>query len=213
MNVVDISVDLIDADPENPNRMPESKFRALVQFIARKGMVQNAVVEDLGNGRYQMKDGHHRLLAAQELQHATLPCVVLPKSGEQKVYMVSMNNLRGEVDLGLAAGIIQDLHTQHGYALEDLAVTGFEREDLQSLLSALDENPDDILADGVPASPLEGQEPPEAGEGPVVASKLVLELEFSDQDTYKRVRKALKNAAGQGGTLADGVVAILDAAT
>jgi hypothetical protein len=197
-----IPVDLIDEASDNPNRMPAHKYQALKASMKR-GIKQNIVVQVNGD-RFIARDGNHRTRAARELGIPALPAFVVQDEAEAKALMISMNNTRGEIDLGLAAGVIADLHNNAKWSLDDLAVTGYTQQELNDLLAAVgDPTPDDIIADGLPAAPLEDER-----EGNRPGKALLLEIEFDDEEAYRLCKKALKRAGG--GSMAAGLVAMVE---
>lgn len=201
----ELPIDIIDPDPDNPNQMPEDQYRALVATLRKHGFTQNVIVRPSEvQGRYIMADGHHRLKAARELGIATVPAVVVADKDAARSMMLSMNNIRGEINLSLASNLLKDLHDVAGWTLEDLQVTGFSHDELQDLLAVGDENPDDILSEGVPQEPIDDKAIP----APKVQTGMIIELEYTDVVRYKAAKKALKKASA-GGSLADGLDALL----
>lgn len=208
MNVVDVPVDLIDPSPVNPNRMTDAKYLALVAAIRspKVGFLQPTVVEGpRPDGRYTMRDGHHRLRACQELGHATIPSVVVSPGDGVGAIMLALNNIRGELDLAASADIILELSAA-GWDTDDLETTGFTAQEISDLIAATEEaTPDDVLGGG----PGDSFEDLDAEEPSGSARPFVLELTFTDAVTYRKVRKALRRAAGKGNPLATGLVKVL----
>jgi len=62
-----ISIDKIVPAPWNFKQDDEDKARKLAENIRRNGQIKNCNVRQLEDGRYEMIDGNHRLIAFKEL--------------------------------------------------------------------------------------------------------------------------------------------------
>lgn len=187
----------------NPNRMEPERFAMLVEAVKRFGFLQPMLVRPDPNqkGGFVACDGHHRLRAAQEAGLTTVPVVVVEATdAEADALQVSMNRLRGDLDLAATAEIIAQLKGS-GWGLDDLNVLGFSDEELSDLVAMTESHPD-ILPEAI--------EPPteEAGGEKALPT---LEVVFDDPADMRRARRALKKAAGKGGSLAQGLLNLLDA--
>lgn len=205
MILQNIPIALIDDAPINPNVMPEYKYRALVAAIGRFGFRQNVIVEAREDGRYTMRDGHHRKKAALELSMTDLPAFVLEEGDDAAALMLAMNNIRGDIDLALAAGVVSDLSTD-GWTMAELEVTGFSAVELRDLLGAAGSDPDNPL-EGAGAAAEPDLDDDDDKDEPLFR----IELDFADRATYQRCRRALRRAAGKGNPLAEGLIKVLAA--
>jgi ParB/RepB/Spo0J family partition protein len=194
--VVMVSVSkLVRDDTNNPNVMEEEEERALVKVIKDTGMVQPILVTSDGATpeTYTIVDGHHRADAAAEAGIDKVLAVVFDgSSAQRKALTLSMNKIRGKIDLNKAKDIIIDLRDTWNYDLEQLEMTGFTKEELETLLSfKADLDAEDIMED--PIAP-----PAEEDEG--IEKIFLLELTFQTSEQLKLARRALKKAAGRAVT-------------
>lgn len=201
-----IDLSLIDDAPSNPNVMPEAKYRALVSAIGRVGFWQPIIVEPGEGGRYTMRDGHHRARALRELGWTRVPAVVVTPGTPADVVSgitLSHNGLRGEPDLTVVAGMLEGMQAA-GWTLEELAITGLPVSEVEDLLSAsAAESPDELLGGAGAVDEFNEQEPGSA-------ARFVLEVPFENPKDLRRVKAALRKAAGgKGQPLARGLLRAL----
>lgn len=190
----------IDPSSNNPNRMEPERFAALVQNIRRFGFLQPVLVRPNPKDarRFISCDGHHRVEAATEIGLVEIPAVVANMGEEEaNALQISMNRLRGELDLSATAGIL-DLLRDAGWGASDLGGLGFSLEEVSDLLASLDSDPD-ILPENIEAP--EDDAPP--------APEFVLELVFDSADQMRVAKRALRRAAGKGQSLAHGLLHLL----
>lgn len=130
--------DLRKRPGDNPNVVDEAQFSALVHSIRHNGFLQPIAVrpiEQMGGPAYEVIDGHHRWRAAQEVGLIEVPALVVEAStSESAVYMLSLNRLRGELNLAAVASILKDL-SDDGFP--DLTLSGFNGGEIQSLLDTV----------------------------------------------------------------------------
>lgn len=82
--LVEIAVDLIDADEKNPRLdFPEDELARLRESISREGVLVPVVVYKK-RSRYQLIDGERRFRCTKELAFDTIPALVLPKPTERE---------------------------------------------------------------------------------------------------------------------------------
>jgi len=219
-------------EPEtNPNRMSDEHFFLLKQNMEERGFLQPLLVREplpgemdpasetvarLGNGVdfYRIIDGVHRFRAAKEigaLDSDELPCVVLDGNTGNDVAMalqIGMNRLRGELDLASVAKVLALLTTDFNWAPEDLHLTGMTAEEADDLLKTVrPASAEDVLRDAELGGGNDAP-PPDPEEG-----KFPLEIVFTSAADRKRAQKALKKAAGKGGSLALGLLRLADGET
>src|SRR5262245_52239332 len=90
-NIVELDSADIDDAPVNPNRMSPDKYGALVRAIKRLGFLQPLVVEARSDGRFTMRDGHHRRRALVELGMDTcIPSVVVQPGQDAAAVMLAL---------------------------------------------------------------------------------------------------------------------------
>lgn len=200
---------ITEAD-RNLNVMQPSEFEALTRAIKRVGFLQPVLVRagpiasDGAPSNYTMVDGHHRLRAACELGMAEVPAVVIGFDEEMpsdEIIAVSMNRIRGQVDLAGVALLAQELY-ESGTGLEDLGLMGFSEQELKELIDTASGSDLPDLSD---MSTTMGDEP----EPDHVARPFLLELTFKSSDEVKKVKKALRKAAGKGADLSFGLLRLI----
>ena len=112
LEVVDLSIeDLID-DEDNPNVQDEATFDLLVDEIREHGFDEPIQVRPHPTkpGKYQISSGHHRTKAARVIGLLAIPAVVKEYSDrEQKIHLAKRNALRGNFDKAKLAKIYQDV--------------------------------------------------------------------------------------------------------
>jgi hypothetical protein len=191
-----------DPAEENPNVMRPEDFEHLVGTIRRDGFVQPVLVRNLGGNRVEIIDGSHRKRAAQAAGLTDIPAIVLDVGPEQaRALRISMNRLRGELDLTVVAREFQAL-AEAGWDVGQLAATGFSSDEVDALLRAgagQDRDAEDEL-------PNSFSEPDVRDES---APRWALELEFSSREELNRVKRRLKKLAGKGAPLEAGLLKAL----
>jgi ParB-like chromosome segregation protein Spo0J len=188
----------------NPNVMPPADFDRLVANIAAEGFLQPVLVRALENrpDRFEVVDGVHRVRAASEVGLDEVPAVVLPPDypvEKVRLLQIGMNRLRGQLDLTMVAATLSDLRDTLGL---DLTLSGFSEDDIEGLLAAA--APSDI--NRILAEQGGGDEPEDRDPS---APVFELRLEFDSAAKLKATKRALKKAAGKGGTLAQGMLRAL----
>lgn len=97
-----LPVELLEENEGNPNRMTAREFDLLVDNLQRTGLTENIVVRPLGNGKYRVVSGHHRLKAAKFLGYEEVPCAIIvdPKFDEEAemFQLIRMNVIKGKLD-------------------------------------------------------------------------------------------------------------------
>lgn len=183
---------------ENPNRMSDERYRALVAIIAEVGFSQPIIVRKAKGGKFEIIDGHHRRLVALELGIASIPSVIIDATDTiASALSVGLNHIRGDTNLSVAADLMRVL--SDSIEAEMIAVlTGFSLSEVEALVSTPTAATD--LADMVSVSePMDERE----------EKPHVLEVRFTSVELYRTVRRKLKKAAGKGGDLAKGLLTVL----
>jgi ParB/RepB/Spo0J family partition protein len=107
---------------------PEMRHK-LKEYIKREGFVEPIVVRPKGE-RYEILGGFHRWSIAQELEHATVPCIVVDLDDRRaKILSVNLNEMKGQSLPDLLANLVHDLtkettladlETQLPYSINEL---------------------------------------------------------------------------------------------
>ncbi len=116
---VELDIGLLDASDWNPNRMKDKEFKRLVKNIEDGGMIDPVQVVPTDNGRYRIIGGHHRKLACELLEYATLPCVVLDDpmwqdEERQKLETVRLNAIKGSMSGEKMLALYNEVAAKHG---------------------------------------------------------------------------------------------------
>lgn len=214
IQLIHIDLDQLIPDPSNPNKMSEADYNALRENIAEHGfwdpiLIQkdpdDAVIGKEHKAAYHIVDGHHRVRAAGECGHKSVPAVAWDGSEEmRRAFAIGMNKLRGELDLAGVQAVLSDLHAD-GWAVKDLTVTGYDEDEIKTLLKAAAETAED--ADSVLEGAQAGFEEPEEAEKP--PRPFLLELTFGSAAELQKVKRGLRRAAGKGRELGEGLLALL----
>lgn len=109
-----IPIDRLDAHPANSNVMPKALLDKLANEIERTGLYPPIIVRSLGE-RYQILDGHHRVLVLRQLGYIEIDAVVWPVDDEQAMLMLAtLNRMRGEDDPRKRAALLNKLSQSMG---------------------------------------------------------------------------------------------------
>jgi ParB-like chromosome segregation protein Spo0J len=179
--------DLVPA-PVNANKMDAETYQRLVAAMKTLGPnLQPVLVVPLGSTKYHIVDGHHRVEAAREAGYADILVAIADLDDAERALLgLSMNRMRGEVDLHVASEILTEL-VDDGMDAALLALAGFGDQELTALLASQTETeipPADVDSD--------------FDEPARVETPFLLEVTFKTRDDLKRVKRALKRAAGKG---------------
>lgn len=147
-----IPIDALLPHPLNANVLPEDLREKLAAHIRSTGRYPHLIVRPhpSEDGKYQVLDGHHRLLVLKELGHREARCDVWAVNDrEAKLLLATLNRLEGqdlpirraqllhellaEMNLADLAGLLPESEKQ----LEELhALLEFPAEDIAALLEA-----------------------------------------------------------------------------
>lgn len=112
LEVVDIPVEDLIPDEDNPNEMDEATFDQLVEEIREQGFDEpiQVRVHPTKKGKYQIGSGHHRTKAATVVGMTHIPAVIKDWSDrQQKVALTKRNVLRGNLDKTKLTKLYRDL--------------------------------------------------------------------------------------------------------
>ncbi|WP_102226842.1 ParB/RepB/Spo0J family partition protein [Acidimangrovimonas sediminis] len=97
---IDVSIDAIEANEGRARALDMNWVRALADMIREQGLLQPIRVRDLGDGRWSLTAGHHRLIAAKVAGFAKIRCIVSTASNadEARLEEVMENLGRNELN-------------------------------------------------------------------------------------------------------------------
>ena len=132
LDIVRVPIERLRPWPDNPRLMPTGEMEKLKRSISEFGFVEPLVArrsDELVIG------GHQRLEAAKALGMATVPVVYVELTdAEVKALNLALNRIRGEWDLPQLGALLEDLQ---GLPDIDEALTGFDRDEVDTLLAEL----------------------------------------------------------------------------
>ena len=149
--------DLYEPPKPNHNHMSADSYAALVKAMVRFGCLQPLLARSRPEGGFWIVDGRHRWRAAGEAGLAQVPCL-LAESDEDvaAIQALGLNRMRGEPDLSVVAVEIGAL-VGSGATDDDLALTGFSKDEIAALLTGTPPEADlvgfDLGAAAEPKSP------------------------------------------------------------
>jgi hypothetical protein len=201
---------------KNPNHLTPDKFAALVRVIAQLGFFQPVLVrevapDDNGDAVFEIVDGVHRVRAARELGMVEVLAVVGEGLDAHRAVLaqLSMNRLRGELNLTESAELLSDLRIA-GIADDALGLSGFNNAEVDDLLRSIAPPTTgmDLLDRPVGGTPAPAAPKANPNERP-----WLLGLRFKTEAEYNKVRKFLKRVGGgKDVDLADALVSLADSA-
>lgn len=125
MRIVNLHVDLLDANPWNVNRMSKGMMKKLTAYLKREGLVEPIVVRPHPKyeGRYEILGGFHRWsICKDELGYEHVPCVIVELNDKRaKILSVNLNSMSGEPVPSLLSNLLHDLEQE--MPLQDLEAT------------------------------------------------------------------------------------------
>ena len=134
MEMRKIALDKMRENDWNPNHVSDAIMRALVRSIREGGFVQPLVVREAGEG-FEILDGAHRFRALMELGEKHADCVVVKDSDEAaRMRTLTMNRLRGSLDHGELARLIDEMALEDERVMETLAYSEKELSEIRGLL-------------------------------------------------------------------------------
>jgi ParB/RepB/Spo0J family partition protein len=138
MKIETVPIETIKPNNWNPNEMDKQVFSSLVESVRRHGILQPVLV----SSDFSLIKGEKRWRAARKAGLKEIICVVVDtKKEESKLLNVSLNTLRGQTNDEMMAALLDELAVH--FSLEDISVqTGYEKENLQQILSDLPHDTD-----------------------------------------------------------------------
>lgn len=133
LTIEQVAIDDLRPDPANPRRISNDQLEALTNSIREYGFVQPVLARREDR---TVVGGHQRITAARRLGYKTVPVVFLDVSLEQaRVLNIGLNKISGEWDNEMLARLLADLQPVEEL---NLALTGFNDEELRKLLKGLE---------------------------------------------------------------------------
>jgi len=140
-----IPLETLEPHPENANRMTERLFEKLKGHLERTGRYEPLVVRPLGEARYQILNGHHRVRALAALGHTHARCDVWEvDDAEARLLLATLNRLEGKDDPSARALLLA--HLAEGRSVEELSRLLPEPPDAVERLLRLAEPPPEPIA-------------------------------------------------------------------
>jgi hypothetical protein len=101
---LDLKIELLDANADNPNRMSDAEFNLLCDNVEATGITDPLLVRAMPGGRFRVVGGHHRLEVAKLFGFEDVPCTVIEDpdfdDDAERFQLVRMNMIRGKMDPG-----------------------------------------------------------------------------------------------------------------
>jgi ParB family transcriptional regulator, chromosome partitioning protein len=88
MDIIEISLDLIDEDTQQPRyQFDDEALQELMQSIVELGLLSPIKVRAVNNGRYKIIYGNRRYKACKTLKLQTIPCIISQVTDEMEIYL------------------------------------------------------------------------------------------------------------------------------
>lgn len=201
IRVEQIPISKIVAMPDNPNRMDRFKKDMLVRVMREHGFLQPILVVAKPDGTFLLIDGVHRIEAVVELGGTSILAVIAADERAAALLRIALNNLRGEPDISTVAAELERM-TAEGFEMDWLLKTGFDEREISRMLEMTARPVDDGL-DQLNANVDVGR----AAEN--TARKYMLSITFESEAQRALAKARLLEAAGDGGSVADGLLALI----
>jgi len=140
MDVVDIKVDQLEANPWNVNRMSPGMMKKLTAYLKREGLVEPIVVRPhpQKEDRYEILGGFHRwTICREQLGYEAVPCVVVDLNDKRaKILSVNLNSMSGQAVPSLLSNLLHELEQE--MPMPDLEATlPFDQGEITDFLSLM----------------------------------------------------------------------------
>ena len=105
----ELSIEQLDAHPANCNVMSKGLFAKLADEIGRSGHYPPVIVRPVGE-RFQILDGHHRVMVLRRHGQQRVRCVIWRVDDEQALLLLAtLNRLSGDDDPRKRAALLGKL--------------------------------------------------------------------------------------------------------
>jgi ParB/RepB/Spo0J family partition protein len=185
-----VPIEHLEPNPWNPNRQSDTIQKAERESISTYGFIDPITVranplheQGESDAPWQIIDGEHRWGAAQDLELAEVPIVVIKvDDSTAKKLTIILNETKGESDLPSLGALLADIRSSEDEGFE--IALPYTKAELDNLLS---------LAD-VDWSAYERSNGDDGGngDGPTAREGHVLSLEFSSARKHADVSKWIK---------------------
>lgn len=193
--------DMHEVPGPNPNVLPAEQDAELRESIRVHGYRQAITLVERDGGGYWISDGVHRRNHLREMGYVEVPCLV--KDGDENTVRAerqSLNRIRGQVDLALAAADVRLLDAE---GLSGIHL-GYTQQELDVLLQVGDAPTEaTILEDALEAGPAG---PPESE----AAKRYTLTFTFDRKEERDALRGKL---LALGASVEDGLRSLLGRGT
>ncbi len=133
LQIVQVPIDELHPDPANPRKIGDSELDNLTRSMREFGFLQPVIAR---HDDHVVIGGHQRLVAARRLGYKSVPTIFVELSPDQShVLNLALNRISGEWDDALLARLLADLQLAPNV---DLALSGFEDDEIKWLLRKLD---------------------------------------------------------------------------
>lgn len=137
-----LSVDVLHANPNNPNEMSDEVFNLLSDNIEATGITDPILVKPHPEieGEYRIVGGHHRLEVAKLYGYTEVPCTVMPDGlldeDAENAQMVRMNVIHGSLSPSKFLKLYQSMNDKYS---EEIAASMFgfaDEEEFRKLVKS-----------------------------------------------------------------------------
>jgi hypothetical protein len=122
MDIHELPIDQLEAHPHNANVMGEALLKKLTRHIEQSDQYPPVIVRSMHQAddptpRYQMLDGHHRVIALKRLGRTQARCVIWQVDDEQALTLLAtLNRLEGRDDPKRRAALLAALNEHRSLA-------------------------------------------------------------------------------------------------
>jgi hypothetical protein len=147
---VDLPIELLDPNPDNPNTMSEAEFNMLYDNFERVGFVDAVFVRKMPTGRYMIIGGHHRVEVAKLQEFTKVPCTIIDDpdfDDDQAAFQtVRMNVIRGKMTPDKFLKMYQGLSSKYATEILKEAFGFTDDQEFKRLLRQVEAGiPQDML--------------------------------------------------------------------
>jgi DNA modification methylase len=131
--LIQIKIDDVRLDTENPNKMTQAQMAGLRQSMQRWGYLTPIIIDQ----NNLICDGEHRLLVYKELGYEEIPAyrLTLTDDNERRLIRQVMNKLKGEHDRQLDSNELATIFQRNSNQLAELSeLIAQRKEDLELLI-------------------------------------------------------------------------------
>jgi ParB/RepB/Spo0J family partition protein len=141
---LDVPVEQLEPNPDNPNEMSDAEFNMLYDNIERTGITDPILVRQLGLEKYRIVGGHHRYEIAKLLGMTSVPCTVIDDpdfdDDQERFQMVRMNVIRGQMSPQKFLKLYESLSKKYADDVMSDAFGFAEAEEFRKLVAQVTKN-------------------------------------------------------------------------